>query len=518
MVAIFKGALVVLPVAWLGSVLHENLTVLATVPAEGAEKTGPVGVVAFSVLLLLAFDFAIFFSHYLQHKVPILWEFHKVHHSAEVLTPITVFRTSPVDLLGTGVAVILAESGMRALWVAAIGPAPDLLTILGMNAGIFLFYLFGYNLRHSHIWLAYPSWLSEILVSPAMHQIHHSSETRHLDKDMGFIFAWWDRLFSTLYIPQGKEEFRLGLYGKISNPFNATHEMLWKPFVWAWRRIKNNVRRLLALFLLCLIALPGLTRGGNAQDNYAPLSVHLEELTWTEVKRALQSGYTQVIIPTGGTEQNGPHMVLGKHNIVVRYTAGEIARRLGHTLVAPVVTYVPEGEIDPPFGHMNFAGTISISESTFQEILESTAESLLRHGFERVYLIGDSGGNQAPQKAAASNVNGDWWPSWQSSQPRVFHLLDYYLPKTNGQISWLEEQGFSPEQIGTHAGMRDTSEVMALRPEDIRSPEEAVMPDTIGAEDGGSDGERTLASPEIGRQMLKLKINAALAQIRSLSK
>ena len=101
-----------------------------------------------------------------------------------------------------------------------------------------------------------------------------------------------------------------------------------------------------------------------------PDTVFLEELTWMEVRDAVGAGTTTVIIPTGGTEQNGPHMVLGKHNYLVKYKAGEIARRLGGTLVAPVMAYVPEGDVDPPTGHMRFAGTITTPPEVFAQVLE----------------------------------------------------------------------------------------------------------------------------------------------------
>ena len=127
----------------------------------------------------------------------------------------------------------------------------------------------------------------------------------------------------------------------------------------------------------------------------AQSSVFLEELTWAEVRDAIQAGKTTVIIPTGGTEQNGPHMVLGKHNFIVRYTAGEIARQLGNALVAPVVTYVPEGSVDPPSGHMRFPGTLTLPQEYFTRILEFAARSFEAHGFLDIALIGDSGGNQA---------------------------------------------------------------------------------------------------------------------------
>ena len=106
-----------------------------------------------------------------------------------------------------------------------------------------------------------------------------------------------------------------------------------------------------------------------------PQSVFLEDLTWIEARDAIAAGKTNVIIPTGGTEQNGPHMVLGKHNYLVKYKAGEIAKQLGNALVAPVVAYVPEGDIDPPTGHMRFAGTITTPQDVFAKVLEYAARS-----------------------------------------------------------------------------------------------------------------------------------------------
>jgi len=91
----------------------------------------------------------------------------------------------------------------------------------------------------------------------------------------------------------------------------------------------------------------------------APDAVFIEELTWTEVRDAIKAGKTTVILPTGGTEQNGPHMVLGKHNFIIKHTSEQIARKLGNALVAPVVAYVPEGDLDPPSGHMRYPGTRS---------------------------------------------------------------------------------------------------------------------------------------------------------------
>ena len=134
------------------------------------------------------------------------------------------------------------------------------------------------------------------------------------------------------------------------------------------------------LVIVGIVCLPGVV-SAQVPDAQAPDEVFLEELTWTEVRDALDAGTTTVIIPTGGTEQNGPHMVLGKHNYLVRYKAGEVARRLGDALVAPVMAYVPEGDVDPPTGHMRFPGTITTPPEVFEQVLEFAARSFKQHGF-----------------------------------------------------------------------------------------------------------------------------------------
>src|SRR5260370_962119 len=113
-----------------------------------------------------------------------------------------------------------------------------------------------------------------------------------------------------------------------------------------------------------------------------PDTVLLEELTWTEVRDAVRSGKTTIIVPSGGTEQNGPHMALGKHNARVRILSERIARSLGDALVAPVIAYVPEGGIAPPSGHMRFAGTIPTPEDAFEKRVEAAARG--RDGVELI--------------------------------------------------------------------------------------------------------------------------------------
>ena len=464
---------------------------------------------AYTLAVLLAIDLAVWTTHYLQHKVELLWQFHQVHHSAEVLTPVTVYRMHPVDLLFTGLATIGLMGLATAGFTYMTQTSPSELTVLNVNAGIFAFYLIGYNLRHSQVWLSYPRWLSYILISPAQHQIHHSIDKKHWDRNMGLIFAFWDWVFGTLYVPKGYEKLEYGISRAEPNPFNSVVDIYLKPFRMAYDLMRSKSQKPRRVALIGLIAAGTLgavllNSPGHSANRALP-SLHLEELTWTEVASALDSGMTTVIVPTGGTEQNGPHVILGKHNHIVRATSGEIAARLGNTLVAPVMAYVPEGDAgEAPTKHMQWVGTISLPDPAFEAVLEHTARSLETHGFTRILLIGDSGDSQAAQARVAERLTREW----AGSGVTVEHIGDYY--NANRQFDTLLEQGFSETQIGRHAGMRDTSELLAVYPEGVRL--HPLLPDE--SNHPGYDGAPSLATGEIGRAMLELKIQAALAQIK----
>jgi creatinine amidohydrolase/Fe(II)-dependent formamide hydrolase-like protein len=152
-------------------------------------------------------------------------------------------------------------------------------------------------------------------------------------------------------------------------------------------------------------------------------SVQIEELTSPELRDRIAAGATTVLIPIGGTEQSGPHMVLGKHNVRARVLATAIAQRLGNALVAPVVAYVPEGSIHPPAAHMRFAGTISIPEAAFESMLEGAARSFKQHGFRHVFFLGDHGGYQKNEQRVAARLDREWA---RDPACRVYALLDYY--------------------------------------------------------------------------------------------
>ncbi len=480
---------------------------------SGIISSDHVGVIVFfTFLIAVALDFGVFIAHYLQHKVPFLWEFHKTHHSAAVLTPMTVYRVHPIDNVLTmgfsGVLVGLAN-GMYQYLTDGNGVVFNL---WGVNAVVIIFHLLAYNLRHSHVWLSYGSLLSRWFVSPAMHQIHHSIDERHMDKNMGLMFACWDRLFGTLYVPKKQETLEFGIKQEEQREFSNVVNLYVLPFVNVFKRLRGwrprqlNKAGVVALFFIMVVPALWFNKVYTAPLPEVNQQVYLEDMTWQEVWYALQQGKTTAIIPTGGTEQNGPHMILGKHNYIVHYTAGRIAEKLGNALVAPVVRYVPEGAIEPKQGHMRFAGTLSVPEPVFAAVLESAARSLKAHGFKLICFLGDSFGNQTAQKRVAAKLNAEW----KNSGVRVLHVDEYY--SKNGQVVYLRNQGNDMTAIGGHAGIRDTSELMAVKPEGIRH---GLLGDNRRADFSqvGANGVSGWASVAVGREMLRLKIEAGVGQI-----
>jgi len=238
-----------------------------------------------------------------------------------------------------------------------------------------------------------------------------------------------------------------------------------------------------------------------------PDTVFLEELTWTEVRDLLAAGKTTVIVASAGNEQNGPHMVLGKHEYIVRYTSDRIARKLGNALVAPIVTYVPEGAVDPPSGHMRHPGTITLPNVYFMKIYEYAARSLKVHGFTDIVFLGDSGGNQEGMKEVALALNAEW----RGGMTRVHFVPEYY--SDNGFTEWLKTQGETEESIGTHAGISDTSQLLVVAPQHIRKDKLAKGG---GFEGSGVRGDPTKATAEFGKKGIELKVETAVARIQKL--
>jgi creatinine amidohydrolase len=253
----------------------------------------------------------------------------------------------------------------------------------------------------------------------------------------------------------------------------------------------------------------GLALIGTSAFAAEPPTVMLEDMTWAEVQQAVKANSTAVIVPIGGTEQNGPHMALGKHNARTKVLAGRIASRLGHTLVAPVMAYVPEGSITPPAGHMRFAGTLSVPAEAFGGIVEGTARSLKQHGFTDIILIGDHGGYQLQLKTIADRLNREW----SAGKTRVHFIEAYYEAAQKPFFDALRSKGLSDFQIGTHAGSADTSLTMALAPQMVRID---LLDDA--AQRGpaaGTVGDPRKASPALGEMGAELILTRTVEAIRA---
>ena len=262
--------------------------------------------------------------------------------------------------------------------------------------------------------------------------------------------------------------------------------------------------------LLSTIATAGITSALQAQERPNLLAApYLEAMTWTEIRDAIQGGKHVAIIPTGGTEQNGPHMVMGKHNYIVTFAAGQMAQQLGNALVAPTVQYVPEGDYTrPTFGDK--PGVISLPSPAYDRLLDAAVRSLHVHGFTDILLIGDSGGNQAGLTAVANALNAEW----AGTGVRVYALVDYYQ---KGRVQIREylaaTYGWDEQMVGSHAGTSDTSQLLYVYSDGIRL--DKLMPNG-GGPDAGVTGDPTKASAAIGKIAVGQKVNAALAQYRAL--
>ncbi|VAW81315.1 Fatty acid hydroxylase family (carotene hydroxylase/sterol desaturase) [hydrothermal vent metagenome] len=191
--------------------------------------SGDIASVVYMLAVMLAVDLGFFISHYLHHKIPVLWEFHKVHHTAEVLNPMTAFRRHPLDYFIELNIIALLLGGVYGVFAWLSDNTLDMVSILGVNAGIFLFLMIGSHLQHSHIWISY-GFMNKVLVSPAMHHIHHSSAEQHIDKNMGSMFSFWDWMMGTRYIPQQRESLSLGLAGVQGGSLTSLWAMVFDPF------------------------------------------------------------------------------------------------------------------------------------------------------------------------------------------------------------------------------------------------------------------------------------------------
>jgi creatinine amidohydrolase/Fe(II)-dependent formamide hydrolase-like protein len=230
--------------------------------------------------------------------------------------------------------------------------------------------------------------------------------------------------------------------------------------------------RIALLISSLLLATDLLAQAGSpALDEPRPIeavdTVFIEDLTWMEVRDAIQAGKSTVLVASGGVEQNGPYLVTGKHNVVLQAMTESIARKLGNALVAPIIAFVPEGDFDPPTGHMRYPGTISLTQETYKALLRDIASSLKAHGFEHVIFIGDSGGNQTGMKEVASELTVRF-----RGKPGVHFIPEFY--DYDGLMAWLKEQGYPQVDQGLHDDYGITSIMMSVEPESVRYRQRVV--------------------------------------------
>jgi creatinine amidohydrolase/Fe(II)-dependent formamide hydrolase-like protein len=251
-----------------------------------------------------------------------------------------------------------------------------------------------------------------------------------------------------------------------------------------------------------------LVAAAGAQAGAPSTSVYLEDLTWPELHAAIAAGKTMILVPIGGTEQNGPQMALGKHNVRVKVLAGKIANALGDALVAPVIAYVPEGDVDKPEGHLKFPGTITIPPGAFETTLEYAAKSFKLAGFRNIVFLGDHGGYQKDDEAVAQRLDREW-----AAMPvRVYALTEYYRASEVEYGQLLKRKGYSEAEIGSHAGLLDTSLMMATDPGLVR-------PDILGETKpgDGTHGDPRRSSAAIGELGVDLIVARTVAAVRTVT-
>ncbi len=237
------------------------------------------------------------------------------------------------------------------------------------------------------------------------------------------------------------------------------------------------------------------------------LTREITNMTWLEVRDAVAAGTRTAIVPSGGLEENGPHMVIGKHDYIAAWAARRIAAELGDALVTPVVSYVPEGDYDPPTNNLLFPGTIGVPPAVFIAVLEGIARSLRLTGFETICFIADHGLSVPAQAEAAARLTAEWG----AKGPKVLAIDAYFADAA--ETAYLRSQGEPDDAIGQHATLSDTSELMAVHPEGVdlsRLPSSPSSYPRLGV-----FGDPRRSSIVRGEAMMALKVSGAVAQIRA---
>lgn len=193
-------------------------------------------IIFYTVTLFIVSDFTRYWLHRLLHTIPFLWEFHKVHHSAKVLNPLTFYRVHPIENILFGFRYSLSIGLVTGIFIYFFGSKIGLVEILGANVFVFIFSSLGANLRHSHIPLAYFKFLEKIFISPKQHQIHHSK--KHFDKNYGGYLAIWDNIFGTLTLSCEVKTLKFGLKKEQMKDYNSIVKMIIIPFSYSLKKLR----------------------------------------------------------------------------------------------------------------------------------------------------------------------------------------------------------------------------------------------------------------------------------------
>ena len=207
-------------------------------PGETAGTPSPAVTVATIVVTFLAIELGYWTAHYAMHRIPALWEFHKVHHSAEVLSPLTEWRQHPVELMLFPTVIGVTTAAVRVPLLHAFGPRAQLVEPGSVVVTVFAFTIL--HLRHSELPFCATGWLGRLIQSPAHHQIHHSTRPEHFDRNLGFCLSIWDWAFGTLHMPEPGTRYAYGLgeedaalrtaAGSMVAPFARVAGRVWAPF------------------------------------------------------------------------------------------------------------------------------------------------------------------------------------------------------------------------------------------------------------------------------------------------
>ena len=237
-----------------------------------------------------------------------------------------------------------------------------------------------------------------------------------------------------------------------------------------------------------------------------PVSVFIEDLTWTEIRVAIAGGKKTAIYYAGSTEQNGPHLAVGKHNFIARYLARRVAEELGDALVYPIMPFAPTGDPIKKTQHMRFPGSVSLSEETFSAVAREVALSAIDAGFTNIVLISDHAGGQAALKSVADGLEAEW----HTRGFHVYFISDAYQKEKDQAREYMDKHKLPFDK---HAGLDDTSELMFIDPHEKWVHKERF---TSANDSSGVLSDPREASVELGKMFITWKVANAVAQIRTL--